>query len=432
MTIDRRTFVTGGALALSAWSSAASCAAAPLIIDPETFGAKGDGVSDDTRALQTCLDRAPQGATIRLRKGAVYRIDTNHRPTFLSFGGIKLRPGTTLELNGAELKALPTSDPRGAVVQAFDVDAWQILGPGKITGERNVHQGGSGEWGMGIAVNSSRGWRIRGVEVANCWGDGIYVDGRGRTAPYSEDFTIDSVHVWNCRRNGISLIACRNGDVSNAEIHDINGTNPQGAIDLEPDDPRKPNRNIRIRNGRFRDVQVGIYVASANEDILITGMDIDAINTGVMVGDYSARVRIVDNPRIANRSGGTEGAAIRTVARDPRAVKSLHIQRNGLFGGGYFVIDIFGRGYPDLVITNNRLHASNRGVQGIARIASARFTDNVGIIEPNAGKEGEFYVLFEDVSFGRNRYQNRSGRKMWKLVRDGGADLGGESYTGAQ
>jgi hypothetical protein len=270
------------------------------------------------------------------------------------------------------------------------------------------------------------------VEVSNCWGDGIYLDGRGAAGSYSENFVISSVHVWNCRRNGISIIAGRNGDISNAYIHDIDGTNPQGAIDLEPDDPKKPNRNIRIRSGKFRNVQVGIYVASANEDILITGMDIEAINTGVMVGDYSARVRIIDTPRIANTLGGTEGAAIRTVARNSSEVKSLHILRNGLFGGGYFVVDIFGLGYPDLLITNNRLHASNGGVQGIARIGSALFTDNIGIIEPNAGKEGEFYVLFDGVSYGRNRYTNRSSRKMWKLVREGGADLGGESYTGPQ
>jgi hypothetical protein len=431
MTISRRTFLGGTALALCTWSNAASCAAPRRIVDPADFGARGDGVTDDTRALQSCLGLAPDGAIVRLRKGAVYRIDTNYRPTFDTFGGIKLKPGQTLELNGAELKALPSDQPRGAVVQAFDVHDWHIAGPGKITGERSIHRGAGGEWGMGVAINSCRGWSIGpGVEVSNCWGDGIYIDGRGRSGPYSEDFLIDGVHVWNCRRNGFSIIACRNGEIRNSNVHDINGTNPQGGFDFEPDDPGKPNRNIRIRNNKVRNVQVGIYVVAANEDILISGMDIEAVNSGIIVSDYCARVQIVDNPRIANTAGGTEGAAIRTVTGNTRRVKSLHIQRNRLFGGGFFVIDIFDLGYPDLLITHNRLNASNRGVQGIARLGAARFTDNIGVIEPNAGKEGEFYVLFDGVSYGRNRYQNRSSRKMWKLVRHGGSDLGGESYSG--
>jgi hypothetical protein len=270
------------------------------------------------------------------------------------------------------------------------------------------------------------------VEINNCWGDGIYVDGHAPIRAFSENFVIDKVHVWNCRRNGISIIAGRNGEISGANIHEIFGVAPQGAIDLEPDDARRPNRNIRIRDGKLRGAQVGIYVTVANEDVSITGMDIEAANSGILVSDYSARVRIIDNPRIANTVGGAEGAAIRTVTGNPSRVTSLHIRRNGLYGGGFFVLELFGLGYPDLVVSNNRIHASSPGVVGIARMGSGQFMDNVAVIERNAGKEGEFYVQFDAVTHGRNSYRNLSRNRMRKLVGPGGRDLGGETYSGPQ
>jgi hypothetical protein len=416
---------------VGSWSIAAAVAKPVAVLDPEKFGARGDGKSDDTRALQACVDSAPKGAVVRLRRGGVYRINTNAHPSWESFGGLRLKSEIILDLNGAELRALPSVKHQGAVVQAFWVDNWRILGPGKITGDRDIHVGTAGEWGMGIAVFSSHGWTISsGVEINNCWGDGILVDAREGPRAYSEDFLIDRVHIWNCRRNGITITAGRNGEIRGVDIHDIAGTAPQGAIDLEPDHRDKPNRNIRIRDGKLRRAQVGIYVSQANEDVLITGMDIEVENSGIIVSDNSARVRILDNPRIANTKGGIEGAAIRTAATNTNNVRSLHIQRNRLYGGGYFVIDIFGVGYPDLLITHNQLYASNNGVQGIARIGAARFTDNVGVIEQNAGKAGEFYVLFDNVIYGRNTYRNNSRHNMWKLVRLGGSDLGGETYIG--
>jgi hypothetical protein len=286
---------------------------------------------------------------------------------------------------------------------------------------------------MGIAVFASSGWTITGgVEISNCWGDGIYMSGQGPGGHHCERFLIEGVDVRACRRNGISVIAGLNGEIRNFSIQDISGTNPQGGIDLEPDLATKPNRNIRIRNGKIRNVAVGIYVTVANEDVLITGMDIEASNSGILVGDYAARVNIIDNPRIANTAGGAEGAAIRTVARDRSKIRSLHIRRNQLRGGGYFVVDIAELGYVDLQIADNRLNATNPGTQGIARVGTGRFTGNIGVIERAAGRTGEYYVLFDDVEHGRNSYRNLSRHKMYKLVRNGSAEIGPESYSGPE
>lgn len=426
MIIHRRSLLLGGSAFFASWSSVAACAAAGAVLRPEDFGARGDGATDDTRAIQRCLHEAPEGAVVQLRRGAIYRIDTNYAPTWGSFGGLRLKTSQILDLNGAELRALPSSRPQGSVVQAFRINDWRIVGPGRITGERQIHRGQGGEWGMGISAWSSSGWTIGpGVEVASCWGDGIYV-GSAPNGGFCEGFLIDRAGVSNCRRNGISIVAGRNGEIRSPTIRQIRGTAPQGGIDLEPDDPRRPNRNIRISGGTIRDAEVGVYITGGNENVVVTGMDIEADNSGVIIGNDAVNVRIEGNPRIKSLIGGREGAAVRTVA-NPATIRGLYIRDNGLMGGGAFVVDIVGRQYRDLVVAGNRIEASNRGVQGAVRLGGATFTDNVITLGPSAGKERDFFVHLDGVSHGRNVYRNQSRFNMYAaLVRS--RDLGGDRY----
>jgi hypothetical protein len=157
-------------------------------------------------------------------------------------------------------------------------------------------------------------------------------------------------------------------------------------------------------------------------------MNISASNSGILLGDNISRVKIVNNPRIESTRGGEEGAAIRSVSGKPETIRSVHILDNGLFGGGFFVIWIVGLGYKDLVISRNRIHASNPKVRGIAQIGSALFTDNVGTLEKNAGFQNEYLLIFDDVRHGGNTYHTRIDRELPILFRHGGKDLGGNVY----
>ncbi|HYG46429.1 MAG TPA: hypothetical protein VD846_00670 [Allosphingosinicella sp.] len=424
--ITRRHILLAGMSVPVCWAGAACGAAGPQVVSPEEFGARGDGRTDDTAALQRCLELAPRGAVVRLRTGAVYRIDTNWRPTWNQYGGIRLQSGQVLELNGAELRALPGSATEGTVVQGFKTSGWKIVGPGRITGERIVHRGTGGEWGMGISAWGARDFQIVGaVEVADCWGDGIYVGAADHG--YCDGFLIDGVKVRNCRRNGISVVAGRNGEIRNFDIEKIDGINPRGGIDLEPNTAGAPNRNIRISNGRIRKVAVGIYITVANQGVTISGMNIEADNSGIIVADNSVDIRIENNPHIKSLLGGREGAAVRTVAVRRETVRGLQIRNNQLSGGGDFVIDIYGQGYQGLVVSGNRISATNAGTQGVARIGAGQFTDNICVIGPQAGKNGEYFIHLQTVSYGRNTYRNQSRHNMYSALR-GGRDIGGDRF----
>ena len=400
--------------------------AAPQVIAPEQFGAVGDGRADDTAAIQRALDAAPRGAAVRLRPGAVYMIDTNFKPTMLRFGGLKMRSGRILELNGAELRALPSADIQGAVVQGFGEHGWHVRGPGKITGERSRHRGTAGEWGMGVAAFTASGWRIDGdVEVSDCWGDGIYVGGSS-PGTFCQDFVIESVRVSRCRRNGISVVAGRNGRIRNVAIRDISGTAPQGAIDLEPDHTAHPNRNISIEGLVVRgEAQVGIYVTVANENIVVNDVDMEADNSGILIAGEVRGLRIA-NSRIRSRRGGAEGAAIRS-SGSPALIRGVDVRNNVLSGGGYFVVDFFGDGFRGLAVVGNEIRASNSGTQGIARVHHGIFTDNRCVIERVAGKGSDYFVHLQGTTHGRNAYRNLSRHRMHAAFR-GGRRMGGDSY----
>jgi hypothetical protein len=427
MITDRRSFIVTGA---ATWALLPGCGMAQSparILSPESFGATGDGRTDDTQALQICLDSARPGEIVRLRRGAVYRIDTNWKPTRETLGGLKLRSGQILELNGAQLRALPSREVGGAVIQGFRSHGWKLRGPGRVTGERNIHIGSGGEWGFGVAVFSSSGWEVSGIEVDGCWGDGLYVGTSGPEA--TRDFLIDSVRIRDCRRNGISVVSASDGRIRRVDISGINGTGPFGGIDLEPDDVSRPNRNIAISDGRIGgDLHVGIYATVANENIAISNMDISGSNSGIIVGVQVDGIKI-SNCRIHSETGATEGAAIRTVGGIPAKIVGLHVIDNVLTGGGYFVVDIASAGYRDLVVANNRIRASNPGTQGVARVQDAVFTGNDAVIEAKAGKAGDYFVLLHGGSRGHNTYRNLSPHRMHPNYGEG-RDLGGDTYSG--
>lgn len=426
--IDRRRFV-----AAAAATTAAACmpvrAAQQASVRPEQFGARGDGRSDDTAALQRCVDAVPPGVPLELRSGAVYRVDTNYRPTRGQFGGVRLKNGIVLKLDNAELKALPSRSNQGCVLNAHLADGWRIEGPGRITGERDIHMGRGGEWGMGVACFAAREWSIGpGVEISNCWGDGIYLGYSEARGDFCENYRIDTVHIHDCRRCGIGHVAGRNGQIVAAQIHNIGGTGPAAGIDFEADYAPDWNRNIVVSGARIYDCEIGIDISTSSESITITGSDISGRNSGLIIGKPVRNIRIVDNPSIASKVGGLVGGAIRTVVYgESGKVSDVYIAGNQLYGGGKFVLDIVGDAYQNFVVERNDVHASNAGVQGVARLGSVTFVGNRCFIEGQAGKAGDYFLYIAHGNYGSNVYTNATGIPMHSIA-IGGRDLGGDRY----
>ena len=116
-----------------------------------------------------------------------------------------------------------------------------VHGKGSIIGDRRTHKGKDGEWGMGIRLNGANDVSLKDLTISDCWGDCIYIGGK------TERVTIAGCVLRGSRRQGISITKANGVTVSDCRIANISGTNPQYAIDIEPNE-RCVVDNVLIKN----------------------------------------------------------------------------------------------------------------------------------------------------------------------------------------
>lgn len=125
-----------------------------------------------------------------------------------------------------------------------------IKGNGTIIGDKHTHTGKEGEWGMGIILNGAMNATISGLTIKDCWGDCIYVGGNSRNV------LIERCKLDHGRRQGISITKANGVTIRNCVITNVSGTNPQYAIDVEPN-RRDSVDNIIIENVTVKDCEGG-------------------------------------------------------------------------------------------------------------------------------------------------------------------------------
>lgn len=164
---------------------------------------------------------------------------------------ILLCSNTNFILNGS-LHLEPNNFEKSNIIQATGENI-RISGKGSINGDKFTHTGKTGEWGMGInfkgAINSS----VSGLTIQECWGDCIYVGGN------SKDILIEDCTLNHGRRQGISVTKADGVTIKNCKITNVEGTQPQYAIDLEPNSPDSVN-HILIDNVVVEDCKGGFMV----------------------------------------------------------------------------------------------------------------------------------------------------------------------------
>lgn len=133
-----------------------------------------------------------------------------------------------------------------------------IKGNGTIIGDKHTHTGTEGEWGMGINLKGTVNTSISDLTIKDCWGDCIYVGGNSRNV------LIEKCKLDGGRRQGISVTKANGMTIRNCTITNVCGTNPQYAIDIEPN--RKDSvDNILIESVTVRDCEGGFAVTRRNQ-----------------------------------------------------------------------------------------------------------------------------------------------------------------------
>ena len=267
---------------------------AELIIEDamnvKQFGAKGDGISDDTTAIQTALDNC---LNIDVPTGT-YMINALTK--------INLNSNNRLRLdNDATIKAITNDATSYAVLWLEDVTNVEISG-GTIEGDRLTHTGSTGEWGHCIRLlNACDEIYIHDINLINAWGDGLDVKTTGsvRTA---------RVHVNNARRNGYSIAAVNKFTSTDDFIENTNGTAPECGVDVEPDDATQIPYNVVFNNLTTKNNNrsgISVHLGKANQtmaNVRINNLRSDGDNRGFLADSTDlayGEVTVVD-PLITN------------------------------------------------------------------------------------------------------------------------------------
>jgi len=217
-----------------------------------------------------------------------------------------------------------------------------IVGNGTIIGDRRQHSGAKGEFGMGVDVKGAKNITICGLSIKDCWGDCIYV---GKN---SKNVKIEGCNLDNARRNGISVTDADGVEIRKCKISNVSGTNPQDAIDIEP------NKNCKV------------------DHVLIDSVEVVNCVGGVIVSKGSKNIsnKKIGVVKIINSN-------VSTMAKYPIRVKyceSAIIENNVLSGNDINSV-ICVNDTPDVIIKNN--HIRNRDQTKLGRINNINNAANI-------------------------------------------------------
>jgi parallel beta-helix repeat protein len=281
------------------------------------YNAYGDGVHDDTAAIQACINAvAGTGGTVAVPDGT-YLINPT---TGSGVWGLMMGSNMTFAMtSGATLKAIAVSSSTYGILCSNGSGNFTITG-GNIVGERATHTGSGGESGMGIYLNGAN-ITVTGVNISECWGDGIYI------CDSSSNVTVTNCVCNHNRRQGLSISSCVTALIQNCTFSNTTGTDPQCGIDIEP------NQGQSV---------TGVH---------ITGCQIfNNVGGGIQQGDLwtgSSSTLIENNNIYGNGGGGYHDGGIRILYTHDNIIRNNNVHNN--LDGGIKLTE----GAPNTTCTGN-------------------------------------------------------------------------------
>lgn len=227
------------------------------IINNEYFNISSNGTNakNTTDGLNKAIEYASENniKNIKLEQGTYLVNGVGERS---KEKGIILKSNINLDLNNSEIIHETNSSIRYSIFTLYNVEN-VIITNGIIIGDKNTHDyntvESTHEWGFGIEIKGCTNIKFCNLQIEQMTGDGIIISdytAEGRKN-ISQGIEIFNNTIFNCRRQGISVICAKNIEIHDNEIYSINGTEPRSTIDLEPDNETQLVENVKIYNNKL-------------------------------------------------------------------------------------------------------------------------------------------------------------------------------------
>lgn len=189
-------------------------------INVRSYGAKGDGVTDDTAAIQAAITAGAATRRSIVLPAGTYRttapLTLPSNSTLIGYGAKIL-----FDNDNANDSVIVVSGVSHVSISGLEVDGQKASVP-TVT-----------EFKVGIDIKTSTDITLRDLYLHDNKGDGIYVGAAEGMAP-CERVTIDNVWCDANYRQGLTLVSIRGCRVTSSRFTGSVGTAPQSGLDIEP------------------------------------------------------------------------------------------------------------------------------------------------------------------------------------------------------
>lgn len=251
-----------------------------LFKNVKTFGAKGDGATDDTEAIKKAIAALPNGGTVYFPSG-VYCVSADIDVTsYITLVG---------DYRTSIIERLPNALEDYAIFKVTGATG-VVFRDLVIQGDKLLHTGSAGEWGMGISFLSAKDCTIDHCIIYDAWGDGVYIGSQSVDEPCSYINILNS-SIHSNRRNGVSVINADHLVIDNCGIENNMGTAPEYGVCFECNNAKESVKNAIVSNCRFSDNKYGIGISDSSSVYEVT---VDGCVFGSNNGVYVCRTQVDD------------------------------------------------------------------------------------------------------------------------------------------